>query len=92
MAFTPRKKAVRRQAKASILIEGLSGSGKSGAAIEIATALVKGNQDKITAIDTESKSLNLYDGITLTSGIKCTPLDIPYWTRRWIRPNELHCL
>lgn len=77
MAFTPRKeKAVRRQAKASILIEGLSGSGKSGAAIEIATALVKGNQDKITAIDTESKSLNLYDGITLTSGIKCTPLDV----------------
>lgn len=77
MAFTPRKeKAVRLKAKASILIEGLSGSGKSGAAIEIATALCKGKQDNLTAVDTENKSLNLYDGVTLTSGIKCVPLDV----------------
>lgn len=77
MAFTPRKeKAVRQKVKASILIEGLSGFGKSGAAIEIAIGLVKGLQEKITAIDTENKSLNLYDGLTLTSGIKCKPLDV----------------
>jgi hypothetical protein len=57
----------RAQAKASIVIEGLSGLGKSGLAILIAEALEK-DPDKIFAVDTEEKSLNLFDGIQRSTG------------------------
>lgn len=60
-------KAVRQKLKASILIEGLQGSGKSGLAIMIARAL--GNYG---VIDTENKSTDLFVGLTLSDG---TPVE-----------------
>lgn len=59
--------AKREQCKASILIEGLSGRGKSGLALVIAQAL-SDSPESIYAIDTENKSLNLFDGIPCSSG------------------------
>lgn len=65
--------ATRQQAKASILIEGLTGKGKSGLALLIANALAGGDWQKVYAIDTENKSLDLFEGINLNNGTKCTP-------------------
>ena len=59
--------AKRQKAKASIVIEGLSGSGKSGLALLIGEALAS-DPSKVYAVDTENKSLNLYDGIRSSSG------------------------
>jgi hypothetical protein len=56
MAF---QKAVRRSAKARILVEGPSGSGKSYGALQLA----KGFGGKIAAIDTEHGSLSMYDNL-----------------------------
>ena len=63
-------KATRKQAKASILIEGLSGKGKSGLALKIAKGLADNAWDKIYAVDSENKSLSLYVGINLDDGEK----------------------
>lgn len=68
------REAKRQQAKASILIEGLSGRGKSGLALLIAHALAGKKWDKVCAIDTENKSLDLFDGIQMSTGDKCTGL------------------
>lgn len=56
MAFT---RAERKRAKARILIEGPSGSGKSYSAIRLA----KGLGDRIAAIDTEHGSLSMYSDV-----------------------------
>ena len=56
MAFT---RAERKRAKARILIEGPSGSGKSYSAIRLA----KGIGGKIAAIDTEHGSLSMYSDL-----------------------------
>lgn len=61
------RKATRQKVKASIMIEGLQGSGKSGLALAIAKALTE-DWDKIYAIDTENKSLDLFQGIMMDSG------------------------
>lgn len=58
----------REQCKASIVIEGLSGKGKSGLALIIATALAKGDQSKVFDIDTENGSVRLFDGLTSSAG------------------------
>lgn len=58
----------REQCKASILIEGLSGRGKSGLALILGKALADDQWEKVFAIDTENKSLNLYEGIKCSSG------------------------
>jgi hypothetical protein len=77
MAFVPKFELTERVAcKASIMIEGLTGNGKSGLALMLAFALCGGflpeNQTpekqkeiwkKIFAIDTENKSLNLFVGL-----------------------------
>ena len=55
------RKATRQQVKASIMIEGLAGSGKSGLALAIANTLSP-NWEKIYAIDAENKSLDLFEG------------------------------
>ena len=60
-------KAVRQKLKASIMIEGLQGSGKSGLALLIAKALTD-DWDKIYAIDTENRSLDLFQGIKMNTG------------------------
>ena len=61
--------AKRQKSKASIIIEGLSGRGKSGLALVLATALSSA-PDKVFALDTENCSLNLCDGLPSTSGGK----------------------
>lgn len=57
----------REQCKASIVIEGLSGRGKSGLALLIANALA-GSLDTTFALDTEKKSLNLFEGLQMSTG------------------------
>lgn len=61
------RKVARQKLKASIMIEGLQGSGKSGLALLIAHALTD-DWDKIYAIDTENKSLDLFQGIKMSTG------------------------
>lgn len=71
-------KLKREACKASIMIEGLTGKGKSGLALMIAYALAGGFQDtdadrvnpwdKVFAIDTENRSLNLFIGIPTSWG------------------------
>jgi hypothetical protein len=63
------RKVERQKVKASIMIEGLQGSGKSGLALAIARVLAS-DWNKIYAIDTENQSLDLFDGIKLNTGIK----------------------
>ena len=59
MAIVPQfRKATRVQCKLSCAIEGLSGSGKSGLALAMARTFA--NWDKIYAVDTENKSLDLF--------------------------------
>ena len=65
--------ATRTQAKACIVIEGLSGSGKSGLALLLGYAFAKGDWKKVFATDTENKSLDLYEGLQLNSGEKVLP-------------------
>lgn len=60
--------AERQQCKASIVIEGLSGSGKSGLALFIAYILSGKQWDKVYDLDTENKSLDLFNGVTLHNG------------------------
>ena len=60
--------ATRQQSKASIVIEGLSGSGKSGLALALAYILADKAWDKVYSIDTENKSLDLFQGIQLHIG------------------------
>lgn len=61
------KAATRKQAKASILIEGLSGSGKTGLALELAHTLANDDWEKVYATDSENKSMCLYVGAHLST-------------------------
>ena len=61
------RKAARQKLTASIMIEGLQGSGKSGLALLIARALTD-DWNKIYAIDTENRSLDLFEGIKMNTG------------------------
>lgn len=65
--------ATRQQAKASILIEGLSGRGKSGLALLLGHALAGKDWSKVYAVDTENRSLDLFEGINMSNGAKCDP-------------------
>ena len=77
MAFQVKvTKATRMKCAASIQIEGLSGKGKSGTALLIALALTNNNVDDLLAVDTEKKSLNLFEGLELTNGTKMLPFDV----------------
>lgn len=67
------RNATRQQAKASILIEGLSGRGKSGLALLLGHALAGKDWSKVFAVDTENRSLDLFEGINMSSGVKCEP-------------------
>ena len=59
--------AKRMQCKASIMLEGLAGRGKSGTALLIARALAS-DWDKVYCIDTENNSLNLFTDIPASTG------------------------
>lgn len=61
--------STRLKAKASIMIEGLTGKGKSGLALACAKALAS-DWDKVYAIDTENMSLDLFEGLNLHTGEK----------------------
>lgn len=58
----------RQQAKACILIEGLTGTGKSGLALVLGYALAGNDWSKMCATDTENKSLDLFDNIQANTG------------------------
>jgi len=60
--------ATRSEAKACIAIEGTSGKGKSGLALAIAYYLGGEDWTKVNAIDTENRSLDLFEGINLHTG------------------------
>lgn len=60
--------AERVQLKAAIMIEGLSGSGKSGLALLLSFYLAGGDWSKVFHIDTENRSANLFAGIPFSSG------------------------
>lgn len=60
-------RASRKKVKASIQLQGLSGTGKSGLALAIGYALC-GDFEKIGCIDTENNSLLLYPGTKLHIG------------------------
>lgn len=70
LAHVDFRKATRQQAKASIVIDGLSGSGKSGLALMIAYALAGETWEGVFANDTENRSLDLFEGITTHIGTK----------------------
>lgn len=72
-------KAERKQCKASILIEGLTGSGKSGLALVFGKALA-GDYKKVFAIDTENGSLPLFSGLNSSSGGKFEDFQIGNFT------------
>lgn len=61
------RKVERQKVKASIMIEGLQGTGKSGLALAFAKVLAN-DWSKVYAIDTENQSLDLFDGIKLNTG------------------------
>lgn len=65
--------ATRMQSKACIVIQGLSGTGKSGLALAIGKALANNDWQKVFAVDTENKSLDLFEGNTLHTGERITP-------------------
>lgn len=87
-------KATRTQCAACILLEGLSGRGKTGTALTIAAALSPTNSlsDTLT-VDTENKSVNLFDGITLASGVKVDKPDVVHMdvTDGFAPENYLAC-
>ena len=69
MAFRPEFSDVTRaQSKASIVIQGLSGRGKSGLALMIGYVLAGEDWTKVYALDTENRSLNLFEGIATHLG------------------------
>lgn len=63
-------KAQRLKCKASIMIEGLPGRGKTGLALLIGYYLAGENWDKVFHIDTENNSANLFVGIPASDGAK----------------------
>ncbi|MBP5244521.1 MAG: hypothetical protein J6Z28_07375, partial [Succinivibrio sp.] len=63
------QEATREQSKASILIEGLSGKGKSGLALLLGYYLADEDWTKVFDIDTENNSVNLFAGINSSAGV-----------------------
>lgn len=74
------KTAERKQCKASILIEGLTGTGKSGLALCLAYALAGQDFTKVFDIDTENGSIPLFTDLEATSGIPFKDFQIAEFT------------
>lgn len=64
------EKAQRVKCKASIMIEGLPGRGKTGLALLMGYYLAEEDWSKVFHIDTENKSANLFVGIPASDGNK----------------------
>lgn len=73
------QEVTREKAKAAIQIQGLSGRGKTGLALLIAHALT-GDWSKVFAVDTENKSMNLYQGLKALDGNTYEKFKIGYLT------------
>jgi hypothetical protein len=71
------QKATRQQAKARIMLEGASGSGKTTAAL----LLAKGLSERIAVIDTENRSASLYSDVTDFDVLDLQP---PYEPERYL--------
>lgn len=70
MGIVPKfRKAARTQCKASVVIDGLSGTGKTGLALALAYGL-SGDWESIAAVDSENKSMDLYEGQMLHTGVR----------------------
>lgn len=65
------RKAQRYKVKASIMIEGLTGNGKTGLALCLAYALVGKDWTKVGMVDTENRSADLMVGQYLHIGERC---------------------
>jgi hypothetical protein len=65
------RKAQRYKVKASIMIEGLTGNGKTGLALVLANALVGKDWAKVGMVDTENRSADLMVGQRLNTGDIC---------------------
>lgn len=63
------EEAKREKCKASIMIEGLTGQGKSGLALCLAYGLTK-DYKKVFVVDTENKSANLFVDLPSSTGEK----------------------
>ena len=62
--------ATREKSKASILIEGLSGQGKSGLALMLGYGLANKDFKKVFVVDTENNSVNLFTDTDSSAGVK----------------------
>lgn len=74
------EEAQRLACKASIMIEGLTGRGKSGLALALAYILANKDWKKVFDIDTENKSANLFVGIPASTGNKFGHFQVGYLT------------
>lgn len=74
-------KAVRKRAKLKLAVSGVAGSGKTTAALEIATGLLGSGGGRIAVIDTERRSADLYAGLYEFDSLG---LDPPYAPERFI--------
>lgn len=63
-------KAQRLNVKASIQIEGLTGTGKTGLALLLAYSLAGKNWGETGMVDSENRSSNLYEGVLMSTGKK----------------------
>lgn len=72
--------ATRQQSKASILIEGLSGKGKSGLALILGYYLSGEDWTKVFDIDTENNSIQLFSDIPSSAGVKFKDFKIGKFT------------
>lgn len=79
------RKAARRKAKLRIGMSGPSGSGKTFSAILLAKGVLKGNLEKVTIIDTENGSADLYSHI---GDYNVIPLTAPYTPEKYIEAIE----
>ena len=74
------EKATRQQSKASILIEGLSGKGKSGLALLLGYYLAGEDWEKVFDLDTENNSVQLFTDTTCSAGMKFENFQIGKFT------------
>lgn len=79
------RKAARQKAKLRVGMSGPSGSGKTLSALLIAKGLAGGKLDKVTIIDTENGSADLYSHVGEYNVI---PITAPYTPEKYIEAIE----
>lgn len=79
------RKAARQKAKLRVGMSGPSGSGKTLSALLLAKGIVQGRLEKVTIIDTENGSADLYSHI---GGYNIISLQAPYTPEKYIEALE----